>query len=374
MRIARLTPSLVLLTALAATATPGPLRGQDTTAAAGPKHMTMEEALLLPSWGGYRLSPDDSRIVFTKRVTDPETWEDVSHVWVHDLDTGRSFQLTNSARGESSPRWLSDDEILFTSRRGEGDDAENRLWVISLDGGEARAFLEDEEAPSNGSFTEDHSKMAYTEESDRPDEEEWEARKKKKDDAYYAEKKLTYDHIWVYDVETGEKTQITDDDFDDNGPEWSPDGQWIAFTSNRTGTQMGDRNRSDNSDIWVVSASGGEPRQLSTSPGPDRGPAWSPDGTRLAWTGSLEENSGASQSDVWVAPVNGGAPRNLTEELDLSVSGVEWSADGGSLYFSVADGLTSHLYRIAAEGGEPESVLPDDEFVYGGASLSDDRT
>jgi dipeptidyl aminopeptidase/acylaminoacyl peptidase len=222
-------------------------------------------------------------------------------------------------------------------------------------------------------MTADYTRVAYTEESDRPDKEEWEERQKKRDDGYFAEKKLTYTHIWVYDAGSGEKTQLTDGEFDHQDPQWSPDGEWIAFTSNRTRSQMGDPDRSDNSDILVISADGGEPRNLTISnAGPDRGPVWSPDGTRIAYTGSLTENSGASQSDVFVVPVAGGEPLNLTEDIDYSVSGVEWSGDGAHLYFSTAKGLTSVSYRVSVGGGEPEIILPDDSYTYGGVQVSED--
>ena len=73
-----------------------------------------------------------------------------------------------------------------------------------------------------------------------------------------------------------------------------------------------------------------------------------------------------------VVEVVGGVPLNLTDGLDLSASGIRWSADGRHVYFSVANGLSTHVYSVPVSGGEPRMVLPDDEYMYSLTQISDD--
>ncbi|TVP59373.1 MAG: S9 family peptidase [Gemmatimonadales bacterium] len=329
--------------------------------------ITVEASLFLPSWGSYELSPDGTRIVFTQTLRDEESYETTSHIHLHDIESGVTRQLTYSENGESNPRWLPDGRILFNSNR----DDRNRLWVIDPYGGEATRFIADDDAP-NGTLSPDFSRIAFTEESDRADQEEWDKRVENRDDGYYWEHKLTWTHIWVYDIETGTRRQLTTGEFDHSGPTWSPDGEWIAFTSNRTGTQMGDPDRSDNTDILIVPADSGAVRQLTTNPGPDSGPRWSPDGQWIAYTSSDFENNSANQMQVRVIAAQGGEPVTLTTELDRSAGGVQWSHDGEHIYFTATDGLGSRLYRAPAQGGELVDVLPDDEFIYSLQSVSED--
>ena len=355
---------LLLLAALPlAVAAPG-IQAQD---ASSPRPITVEASLFFPSWGSYELSPDGTRLAFTQTVRDAESYETTSHIHLYDIASGEMRQLTWSAKGESNPRWLPDGRILFSSDR----DDRVRLWVIHPDGGEARRFIDDDEAP-NGVLSHDFRRIAFTEESKRTDQEEWDARVKVRDDGFYWEHKLTWTHIWVYDIDTGTRKQITSGDFDHGGPTWSPDGRWIAFTSNRTGTRMGDPDRSDNSDIFVVPADSGAVRQLTTNPGPDSGPRWSPDGRWIAYTSSDFENNSANQMQVRVIPAEGGEPRTLTADLDRSAGGIQWAPDGRHLYFSATDGLGDRLYRAPTQGGDLVDVLPDDEFIYALQSMSDD--
>src|SRR5688572_18575169 len=89
---------------------------QSVAQAPAQRPMTVRETLLMPSYGSYALSPDGKRVLFTRSDRNEEKeWAAVSHIWLHDLASGRSVQLTNSERGESNPRWLPDGRVLFTS-------------------------------------------------------------------------------------------------------------------------------------------------------------------------------------------------------------------------------------------------------------------
>ncbi len=344
-----------------------PFSGAQAQEADGPRPITIHETLFFPSWGSYEISPDGRQIAFTKSERDPESLETTAHIHLHDIAAGTSRQLTYSEKGESNPRWLPDGRILFNSDR----DDRSRLWVIDPTGGEAMRFIEDDEAP-NGTLSPDFRRIAYTEETERADKEEWDRRVKEEDDGYYWEHKLTWTHVWVYDIETGEKQQLTEGEYDHSGPVWSPDGEWIAFTSNRTQTRMGDPNRSDNNDIFVIPADSGAMRQITTNTGPDSGPRWSPDGAWIAYTSSDFENNSANQMQVRVVAASGGQPVTLTTELDRSAGGIQWSPDGSHVYFGATDGLGDQFYRAPVQGGTLTPLFPDDGNIYSVQSMSED--
>lgn len=329
--------------------------------------ITLEDMLRLPTFGSYELSPDARHVLFTRTERDTVDYEPTSHIHLHEIASGRTIQLTNSPKGESRPEWLPDGRVLFRSDR----DGSLAAWVISPTGGEAVRFVEDEDAPS-GELSPDFSRIAYTDETERPDSTAWKERVKRKDDGYFAEHKLTYTHVWVYDIGSGAKKQLTVGEFDHTSPTWSPDGRWIAYVSNRNNATVRDPGYTNNSDLYLVPADSGAPRQLTTNEGPDRSPSFSPDGRLIAYLSSDRANNSADQTDVKVLALDGGAPRNLTADYDYSVSSVEWSKDGRHLYISAAEGLTQKLYRVAVQGGAMTQIQFGDDFVFGGFSQSRD--
>jgi dipeptidyl aminopeptidase/acylaminoacyl peptidase len=335
--------TLILVAAATASA-------QTVTQAAARKNLSLKETIGRPTYGGYQLSPDGKMALFSRTERDPKDYATTAHIWLHDFASGRSFQLTNSARGENNARFLPDGRVAFTSNRV----SRTGWYVISPTGGEAVKLVEGVDSlPINGQFSKDARKLVYTEATQRPDKKDWDDRVKRKDDGYYYEKKLTYAHIWVFDLATKTKKQITTGQTDNAGPVFSPDGNSIVFVSNRTGRGARDANTSNNTDLFVVPASGGDPRQLTTNEGPDGSPAFSPDGSFIAFSSSDHLNSGADQMDLKVIPVAGGTPRNLTADFDFSIGNIEWSKDGRYIYFTATEWMNSRLYKVAVSGGKP---------------------
>lgn len=112
--------------------------------------------------------------------------------------------------------------------------------------------------------------------------------------------------------------QITDNGTGNLGPVWSPDGKRLAFSSKAPG----------NWDIFTMTVSGSDLRQVTTDPANDLSPAWSPDGTRLAFETNRDGNV-----EVYVADANGSAAQNISNFSQANDHGPFWSPDGQQLVF-----------------------------------------
>jgi dipeptidyl aminopeptidase/acylaminoacyl peptidase len=157
-------------------------------------------------------------------------------------------------------------------------------------------------------------------------------------------------NLWVTDESGGAPQQITTSDDRQFSPLWSPDGKWIVFESDRAGAEV--------FNLFAVPAGGGAAVNLTNTPDvSETGPAWSLDGTQLAFTMKPKT---ASVSDIAVMDWSTRKVRAITHEAskDYLWSGPVWSPDGKSLYATRGDtgDTDSDVYRLNPATGAAENL------------------
>ncbi|MEW6128294.1 MAG: S9 family peptidase [Acidobacteriota bacterium] len=324
---------------------------------AGTKTMTIEDSLAIKNIGAPQFSPDGKWLTYTISAWDKENNRRVSHIYLVSSSGGRSIKLTNGEKGEGGAQWSPDGtRIAFTADRDKG----NQIWIINVMGGEAEKLTSEENGVGGFRWSPDGKRISFITRDTPKDKAEREKRKKDKFDTIVVEKEFTYSHLWTINVDTKEKKRITEGAFSIDSAQWSPDGKWIALVRSTNGAPenpYSELSPDRNSNIYLVSSEGGTPRQITTNPGPDNNPQFSPDGKWLAYTGNPEATSWAAKNDIYLISVEGGEPRNLTKDFFESAGfGMSWSADGKAIYFSSGIGMYSHIFSVAVGGGAATQI------------------
>jgi dipeptidyl aminopeptidase/acylaminoacyl peptidase len=331
--------------------------------------LTIDDQFLIQRVGSPRISPDGQRIAYTVATTDYDTNSSETRIWVIDRDGGAPIPMTRKGSSASSPRWSPDDQHLsFLSAR---DGGKTQVWALDLaNGGEAVQITDADEGVSGYEWAPDGRRLVLVIHDPAPERESvaktkggdeipepWVIDRLQFKQDYVGYLDHRRDHLYVHDLDSGEMVQITSGDFDDSQPRWSPDGETIAFVSNRTA----DADDNFNTNIWLVDADntdmGADLEQVTMNPGSDGAPTWSPDGARLAYITETDPDHAPYDIPKLAVIAPGGETMILTEDLDRGVSSPVFSADGSSVYFQVADSGERHLARVPTAGGQVTRII-----------------
>jgi len=339
-----------------------------------------EDTHRIKNIGDIAMSPDGEWLAYGVETTNVDKDESSSDLFMVDWDGSSRIQLTHTENSsESNPRFSPDGKYLaFIAARADGkseesDDpkAESQIWLLNRAGGEAQRLTEMPGGVSGFEWSPDSTRLVIVsfdpeEKPDKVADEDGPSHDTPKpiviDRYHFKQDRLgylgnRYKRLYLFDLDRKEVALLTPGAFDSTDPAWGPDSDVIAFTSRR----QGDPDRHDNDDIYVIEATAGaDARQVTTWKGPDGNPVFSPDGQWIAYLqGGPPKFSGYDPSQLAVISVAGGEPLLPTSSLDRTLSSPQWSTDGKTLLFLLADDRVQSVASVPFRGGNVEVLYPD---------------
>jgi len=350
--------AIFLLPVLAA-----PLVGQERT-------LTLSDFLEMESVSSPQLSPDGSQILFIRGGVDRVNDRRYSGIWIMDADGSRMRFLLEG----SSPVWSPDGtRIAYIA---PGEPSGSQIFVRWMDAeGATTQVTRVEKGPSGPRWSPDGTRIAFTMQVEdaeswsvslpaRPEGARWTEGPKIVDRLSYRRDRqgfmdTSHSHLFVVPADGGTARRLTDGEWDHSGPEWTPDGREILFTSLRVEDADYEWRESE---IYAVNVETGAIRQLTTRRGPDSGPVPSPDGRLIAYQGSDWSTDTYVEPGLYVMNADGSEPRRIAGEMGGGMGNLTWAPDGSGLYFNASMKGTQNVW-VAPLDGEAQPVTQGDHLL-----------
>ncbi|WP_298167781.1 S9 family peptidase [Novosphingobium sp.] len=310
---------------------------------------------------GPQISPDGTRVAYVRKAGDVMADKMRSSIWLVDAKTGEQVPLAGSG-SQFSPVWSPDGKRLAYVGMEEGGSPQ--LYVRWMESGATARITGLPDSPSSLAWSPDGKQIAYVmhvpgeatkfgEAPAKPEGAKWAEPLEVIDRVTYRADgggyiKPGYDQVFVVSADGGAPRQLTFGKFDVSGPlSFAPDGKTLVLSSNR----RGDWEREPNdSEVFALDVAGGALTQLTRRYGPDHGAVVSPDGSRIAYLGYDDTHLSYQPDVLSVMDRDGSNGRALTAGLDRSIEDVQWAADGRSVYVAYDDKAVRKVARVDLAG------------------------
>jgi dipeptidyl aminopeptidase/acylaminoacyl peptidase len=343
------------------------------------KHpITFDDLIKMHRIGEPQVSPDGKWVAYTVSTPDMDANRGASNIWLVATSGGAELQLTQSGH-DSSPVWSPDGKTLafLSSRTGE-----SQVYLLAMEGGESHALTKLSTGADIVKWSPDGKTIAFTS-SVYPDckdddcNSKRDAEKEKSKVKAHVAEHLLYRH-WTHwnegkrghlfvvpadgsaaprDLTAGADYDVPPDERGGPGDiNFSPDSQELSFTAVTDKMEA----VSTNADLFTVPVAGGEPKRITTQPGFDGNPVYSPDGKYIAYHAQLKPEYESDRWRVMLYDRQTGKNENLSEGFDRSANELAWSPDSKTIYFTAENETLQPVYAMAARAGaDPKKIIAD---------------
>ena len=343
--------------------------------AAGAERFQPMDVFALQWANNPAVSPDGRRVVYERGFYDVMKDKRRSNLWLVDLADESQRPLTTGNANDGQATWSPDGRrIAYVAADGD----KPQVFVRWLDTGQTARVTQLTQSPSNLGFSPDGRWIAFTMHvpskpdplarmPEAPKGAEWAEPVKvidgliyRNDGAGYADP--GYTHVFVVSAEGGAPRQVSSGNHPFEGrPAWTRDGKSLVVSTNLDADWELQPNESE---LYRLDVESGALTRLTNRKGPDRSPAVSPDGSRVAYVGFDDRTLGYQNSQLSILDLASGETRVLTGALDRGVDSPQWDGDRG-VYFQFDDRGETKVGWIAAKGGSVETIASD----FGGTSM-----
>ena len=308
-----------------------------------------------------QIRPDGAVVAYTRISYDVMTDGARASIWLVDVATGVQTPLITGSGSHSTPRWSPDGKRLaYVSTADEG---RPQLFVRWLEAGQSTRLAELVEAPSALAWSNDAGAIAFAmfapdegaklgEAPPKPEGAQWAKPLEIITDITYRTDgggylKAGYTHVYVVSADGGMPRQLTFGAYNEGGPlAWSADDRFVYAVGNRTANW---RREPVESELYRISLADGAVTAVTSRVGPDAAPDVAPDGSKIAYLGYDDELLGYQNTLVYVADPDGRNSRVISSALDRNVDAVAW-ADNRTLVIKYDDVGVAKLARLDLSG------------------------